>query len=152
MESFIKRYNLSTHYTYDVNMNTKKPPVVTQNGPKAIGPYSVGINAGPFVFTAGQIGLKPETGNLAEGGIEAETNQALNNIKEILKAAGSDMSLVVKTTVYMTDLSDFSKMNDCYGKFFTENPPARSIAEVKALPRGAKIEIDAIALLSEGCC
>ena len=126
--------------------------VITPNFPKAIGPYSVGISAGPFVFTAGQIGLDPQTSELVPGGIEAETRQAINNIKSILQAAGSDLSLVVKTTVYLTDLGDFSKMNECYAEFFNENPPARAISEVKALPKGAKIEIEAIALICGNCC
>ena len=129
-----------------------KQLVTTQNGPKAIGPYSVGVTAGPFVFTAGQIGIQPDTGALVDGGIEAETNQVLMNIQDILQAAGSDISLVVKTTVFMTNLDDFSKMNETYGKVFNQNPPARSIAEVKSLPRGAAIEIEAIALIGGSCC
>lgn len=120
--------------------------VHTEAAPKAIGPYSQAIRLGQFVFTAGQIPLNPETGALVEGGIETQTRQVLNNLAHVLAAAGSSLSRVVKTTVFMQDLSEFTAMNTVYGEFFTANPPARSTVQVAALPRGAKVEIECIAV------
>jgi len=118
----------------------------TEKAPKAIGPYSQGVSANWFMFTAGQIGLVPETGNLIEGGIEAETRQVLTNIKNILEAAGYGLNDVVKTTVYLKELSDFPRMNAVYGEFFPNKPPARATVQVAGLPKDAKLQIDAIAL------
>lgn len=126
-----------------------KQIIVTDQAPKAIGPYSVGIIANGFVFASGQVGLVPATGTIIEGGVEAETRQALTNLKAVLEAAGSRFDLVVKTTVFLRDINDFSRMNAVYGEFFTVNPPARSALQVAALPRGAAVEIEAIALLAE---
>jgi len=123
-----------------------KKIIKTDLAPKAIGPYSPGVKTDCFVFTAGQLGIIPETGNIIEGGIENETRQALNNIQQILVAAGSSLSKVVKTTVYMRDLSEFSAMNAIYAEFFPENPPARTTVQASALPKDAAIEIEAIAL------
>jgi 2-iminobutanoate/2-iminopropanoate deaminase len=123
-----------------------KKTIATDNAPKAIGPYSQGICAGCFVFTAGQIGLDPKTGNLVEGGVEAETRQVLTNIKSILEAEGCGMEHVVKTTVFLKELGDFPKMNAVYGEFFTDKPPARATVQVAGLPKDAKLQIDAIAL------
>lgn len=114
---------------------------------KAIGPYSLGIKAGPFVFCSGQTGTDPSTGNLVDGGVEAETRQTLVNLAAILEAAGSDLEHMVKTTVFLRDIHDFDKMNAVYGQFFKNDPPARSTFQVAALPRGAAVEIEAIALL-----
>ncbi|HWQ05399.1 MAG TPA: Rid family detoxifying hydrolase [Longilinea sp.] len=121
--------------------------VVSDKAPKAIGPYSVAVKAGPFVFASGQLGLDPVTGNLTEGGVEAETRQALTNLGNVLQAAGTTLCNVVKTTVFLRDITDFARMNVVYGEFFSENPPARSAFQVGALPKGAAVEIEAIAAL-----
>lgn len=125
----------------------KKTVVRTDKAPKAIGPYSAGIIGGHFVFTAGQLGLIPETGVMVEGGVEAETRQALLNARGILEEAGSSLAHVVKTTVFLRDMNDFAKVNAIYGEFFTENPPARSAIQVAALPKGAAVEIEMVALV-----
>ncbi len=130
----------------------EKKVVKSDQAPKAIGPYSVGVQGGHYVFTAGQIGIDPATGNIVEGGIEAETRQALKNVENILHAAGSSLDRVVKTTVFLADINDFSRMNGVYGEFFTENPPARSAFQVAALPKGAAVEIETIALAAESDC
>jgi 2-iminobutanoate/2-iminopropanoate deaminase len=122
--------------------------VVTSNkAPKAIGPYSVAILAGNFVFASGQLGLDPPSGSLVPGGIEAETRQVLTNLSHVLKDAGSGLEFVVKTTVFLRDMTEFSKMNAVYAEFFKDEPPARSTVQAAALPRGGAVEIDAIALL-----
>ena len=122
--------------------------IATTKAPAAVGPYSQAIRAGRWVFTAGQIGIDPETGRLREG-LEAQTRQALANLAAILEAAGTDLRHVVKTTIYMTDLSAFQQVNAIYGEVFREDPPARSTVQVAALPLGALIEIEAIALVPE---
>jgi 2-iminobutanoate/2-iminopropanoate deaminase len=123
--------------------------VVTSEKAKAIGPYSLGIKAGQFVFCSGQLGLDPSTGNMVEGGVEAETRQALTNLATVLDAAGSSLGRVVKTTVFLRDINDFARMNAVYAEFFTSEPPARSAFQVAALPRGGAVEIEAIALLRQ---
>jgi 2-iminobutanoate/2-iminopropanoate deaminase len=130
---------------------SEKKIVRPENGPKAIGPYSLGVQAGHLVFTAGQIGIIPATGEIIEGGVEAETRQALENVKAILEAAGTSLANVVKTTVFLHDINDFKKMNAIYGPFFPENPPARSAIQVAALPRGAAVEIESVALVPCDC-
>lgn len=130
-------------------MPCKKQAVTLEKGPKAIGPYSIGIKAGHFIFCSGQIGFDPATGNIVEGGLEAETRQVLTNLKAILEGSGSSMDRVVKTTVFLRDINDFNRMNAVYAEFFTSEPPARSAFQVAALPRGAAVEIEAIALLDE---
>jgi 2-iminobutanoate/2-iminopropanoate deaminase len=125
----------------------KKSTVQSEKAPKAIGPYSVGVKGGHMVFTAGQLGLDPTTGNLVPGGIEAETRQALTNVQEVLKASGSDLQYVVKTTVFLQDMNDFARMNGVYAEFFTENFPARSAVQVAALPKGGVVEIEAVAVV-----
>ncbi len=120
--------------------------IKTEKAPKAIGPYSIGIKAGSFIFTAGQAGVIPETGNIIEGGIENETRQTLTNIKNILEEAGSSMRQVVKTTVFLIDMAEFTKMNAVYAEFFKEDPPARTTVQAAALPKNARVEIEAIAL------
>lgn len=119
--------------------------ISTDQAPAAVGPYSQAIKVNGFVFTAGQLPLKPETGTIVPGGIQAETQQALLNLKAVLEAAGSSPARVVKTTVFLKDMNDFPAMNQVYAKFFAENPPARSTIQV-VLPKGALIEIEAIAL------
>src|SRR4030066_1782916 len=111
----------------------------TDKAPKAIGPYSAGIKTESLVYTAGQAGIIPETGNIIEGGIENETRQALQNIQHILQEAGSSLDLVVKTTVFMRDMAEFSVMNAIYAEYFNENPPARSTVQVAALPKGGAV-------------
>jgi 2-iminobutanoate/2-iminopropanoate deaminase len=124
-----------------------KEIVQTDKAPKAIGPYSQAVRTGTMVFTAGQIGLQPDSGELVAGGIEAETRQVLTNLTHVLEAGGSDFGLVLKTTVFLSDMNEFAKMNAVYAEFFAENPPARSTVAVAALPRGARVEIEALALL-----
>ncbi len=121
--------------------------VHTDHAPKAIGPYSQAIATENLVMTAGQIGLNPTTGELVEGGIQAQTRQVLTNLKHVLKAANSDLDLVVKTTVFLKSMQDFAQMNAVYAEFFAENPPARSTVAVTELPKGALVEIDAAAIL-----
>ena len=125
----------------------EKVVVKAEKAPKAIGPYSAGIQLGNLVFTSGQVAIDPATGNLVSGGIEAETRQVLTNIKNILEAAGSGMDLIVKTTVFLRDMSDFALMNPVYAEFFGENPPARTTLQAAALPKGGALEIDAIAYI-----
>jgi 2-iminobutanoate/2-iminopropanoate deaminase len=126
---------------------TRKQIVVSEKAPKALGPYSVANKIGDFVFTAGQLGLDPQTGELAPGGIEAETRQALTNISNVLEAAGSSLTQVVKTTVFLRDMNDFARMNAVYAQFFTENFPARSTVQVAALPKAGAVEIEVVAAL-----
>lgn len=126
----------------------EKKIVTADKAPKPIGPYSAGVTTGHLVFTAGQLGMNPENGELVEGGIQTETRQALNNLKAVLEAAGSSLSLVIKTTVFLKDIDEFGLMNEVYGTFFTENFPARSAFQVAALPKGGSVEIEAVALLA----
>ena len=118
----------------------------TDKAPKALGPYSQAIVGGGLVFCAGQLGFRPEDGALVQGGIQAEAQQALTNLKAVLEAAGSSLSAVVKTTVYLADIADFAAMNEVYDKFLGATKPARATVAV-GLPRGARIQIDAIALV-----
>ena len=119
------------------------------DAPAAGGPYSHAIKVGHLVYTAGQVGIDPATGNLVEGGIEAQTRQVLNNLAAVLAAAGSSLSAVVKTSVFMQDLSEFGAMNATYAEFFPSHPPARTTVQVAALPRGAKLEIECVAVVSD---
>jgi 2-iminobutanoate/2-iminopropanoate deaminase len=125
----------------------KKRIVTSENAPAALGPYSVAVKAGGFVYSAGQLGLDPATGDFAEGGIEAQTRQALENLKAVLEAAGSKMSKVVKTTVFLLDMNDFTAMNGVYGEYFTKKFPARSAVQVARLPKDGLVEIEAVAIL-----
>lgn len=122
-----------------------KRAVEAAEAPKAIGPYSKAIVANGFVFAAGQIGTDPKTGTLVEG-VEAQTEQVLRNIAAVLKASGSSMENVVKTTVFLADINDFAKMNEIYAKHFKAPFPARSTVQVAKLPRDARVEIEAIAI------
>jgi 2-iminobutanoate/2-iminopropanoate deaminase len=121
--------------------------VTTPDAPRAIGPYSQAIRAGGFLFTAGQVGFNPETGELVDGGIEEQTRQVIRNLEAILRAAKLELSSVVKTTVYLVEMGDFSAMNEVYARAFATHRPARSTVAVAALPRGARVEIDAVAVL-----
>lgn len=125
-----------------------KQIVTAEQAPKAIGPYSHGVRACHFVYTSGQLGLDPASGAMVEGGIEAETRQALKNLKAVLEAGGSSLEQVLKTTVFLRDINDFAKMNAVYAEFFTQNPPARSAIQVAALPKNGAVEIEAVALVS----
>ena len=122
-----------------------KEIIVAENAPAAIGPYSHAVVINDMVFTSGQLGLIPETGKLPEG-VEAQTEQALINLRNVLKASGTDMEHVVKTAVFVQDLADFAKVNAIYAKFFATNPPARSCVQVAKLPAGGLVEIEAVAV------
>jgi len=126
----------------------KKKVIHTDKAPKAIGPYSQAIRTDTMVYTAGQIGIDPVTGELVAGNVEEQTRQALTNIRNVLEAAGSAIEQVVKTTVFLKDMGDFLKMNAVYAEIFGENPPARSTIAVAGLPKGGLVEIEAVALLS----
>ena len=125
----------------------RKKVIYTEKAPKAIGPYSQAIRTDSFIFTAGQVGLDPSTGELVAGTVEEQTRQALSNLRNVIEAAGSSMDNVVKTTVFLKDMADFPKMNAIYAEFFGENPPARSTIAVAGLPKGGLVEIEAVALL-----
>ena len=120
--------------------------IQTDNAPKAIGPYSQAIKANGFVYASGQIPLDPSTMQIVEGGIREQTERVMNNLRAVLEAAGSSLDRVVKTTVFLSDLADFADMNETYGRFFGQVPPARSTVQVSRLPRDVRIEIDLIAL------
>ncbi len=117
----------------------------TDNAPAAIGPYSQAIEANGFIFASGQIPIDPKTGNLVEKNIRKQTIQAITNAGNILKAAGADLSKVVKTTVYLADMNDFTAMNEIYAQYFSEPYPARSAVAVKDLPKGALVEVEVLA-------
>ena len=119
--------------------------ISVDDAPKAIGPYSQAVDSGTFVFLSGQIALDPETGALSGGDIRGETARVLDNIEAVLRGAHLSRKNIIKTTVYLTDLADFMSMNEVYADFFKEMRPARSTVQVAALPKGAKIEIDAVA-------
>lgn len=120
-------------------------PIITKNAPAAIGPYSQAAEFGGLIFVSGQLPIDPATGKLVEGDIKAMTRQSMNNIKAILEAAGSSMDKILKTTVLVKDLGDFADINAAYGEFFGEIAPARACFEVAGLPKGARIEIEAVA-------
>jgi 2-iminobutanoate/2-iminopropanoate deaminase len=121
--------------------------VESEKAPKAIGPYSVANIVGNLIYTAGQLGIDRATGELVDGGIQAQTKMALTNLKYVLEAAGSGLHNVVKTTVFLQDIKEFGLMNDVYATFFVENPPARSAVQVAALPKGGAVEIEAVAVI-----
>jgi len=120
--------------------------VLTEKAPKAIGPYSQAIITGHWVFASGQIPINPDTGEVVAGPVERQTEQVLKNLAAVLSASGSDLAHVVKTTVYLSSMDDFGVFNKTYASFFKEPYPARATVEVAALPKGALLEIDAIAL------
>ena len=125
---------------------TEREMIVSAGAPAAIGPYSQAIRAGGLVYVSGQIPLDPETGQVVEGGIAAQAERVLASLRSILAASGSGMERVVKTTVFLTDLGDFTEVNEVYVRFFPHAPPARATVQVAALPRGVGIEIEAVAL------
>lgn len=128
---------------------TVREIIRTEDAPQAIGPYSQAIRAGGFVFASGQIPLDPKTGELVAGGISEQTEQVLRNLSAVLEAAATSLDRVVKTTVFLADMSEFAAMNEVYGRYFKGDAPARSTIEAAALPRGARVEIEAIALLGK---
>ncbi len=122
--------------------------ISTSAAPAAIGPYSQAIRMGNFLFTSGQLPMDPGSGQIVEGPVEAQTEQALKNVKAVLEAAGSNLSSVIKTTVFIKNMEDFARINSVYSQFFAENPPARSCVEVARLPKDALVEIEVIACVS----
>ena len=127
-----------------------KSVVSTDRAPAAIGPYSQAIAAGDLLFLSGQVPLDPKTGELVSSTIEEETRRVLDNIGAVLEAGGSSFEAVVKTTIFLTDLGDFSKVNGVYAEYFPSSPPARATVQVAALPKGARVEIEAIARIVRG--
>ncbi len=127
-----------------------KQIVQSERAPQAIGPYSQAVIAGGFVFASGQIPIDPQTGEFVAGGVAEQTEQVMRNLSAVLTAAGSNFAQVVKTTVYLADMSDFVAMNEVYGRYFPTEPPARATVQAARLPRDARVEIDVIALAGEG--
>ena len=123
-----------------------KEIVATEHAPQAIGPYSQAVRAGDLVFASGQIPIDPATKEFVAGGIAEQTEQVLKNLKAVFAAAGVRLDQIVKTTVFLADMNDFTAMNEVYGKYFAENPPARATVQAARLPRDAKVEIEAIAV------
>ena len=120
--------------------------IATQDGPQAIGPYSQAIRANGFVFVSGQVAIDPGTQQIVSGDVAAQTDRAMKNLAGILKAAGSGLEKVVRSTVFLKNMGDFAAMNEVYGRYFTSHPPARSTVEVARLPKDVLVEIDVIAL------
>ncbi len=127
-----------------------KSPLHSDHAPKPIGPYTQAIRAGDFVFLSGQIGIDPAVGKITANGAADQATQALKNIRAILTAAGLNASHVVKTTIFLANMDDFAKVNDAYGEFFDDDPPARSTVAVSKLPMNALVEIEAIAMRRPG--
>ena len=121
----------------------------TEHAPAAVGPYSQAVRVGPFLYTAGQIGLDPATGKMVADDIEVQTKRVLENLQAVLHAVGGDLSNIVKTTVFLLDMAEFGAMNGVYKGFFGDSPPARSAVQVSALPLGGRVEIEAVAYLPE---
>jgi 2-iminobutanoate/2-iminopropanoate deaminase len=122
--------------------------VTTDGAPGAIGPYSQAVRSGDLLFLSGQVGLDPGTGTLVRGSVEEEAARVLENLGAVLRAAGADFQQVVKTTVYLTDMRDFEALNGIYARYFGDSRPARATVQVSGLPKGARVEIDAIARIS----
>ena len=120
--------------------------IIAPKAPAALGPYSAAVKVGELIFTSGQIPADPATGELAPGGIAQQTEQSLKNLSAVLEAAGSGLDQVIKTTCFLTDMADFAAFNAAYGKYFSEHKPARSTVAVKALPKGALVEIECVAV------
>ena len=122
--------------------------IISEKVAAAIGPYSIAVKSGDLLFISGTLGMHPASGDLVPGGIEPETRQALRNLSTVLQEGGSSLEMVLKTTVFMQDLGEFSAMNATYAEFFASKPPARSTVQVARLPKGAAVEIEAIALIT----
>ena len=129
-------------------MPTVKDIIATDDAPRAIGPYSQAVRAGSLVFASGQIPIDPATGQFVPGGIAEQTEQVLRNLTAVFEAAGVGMNQVIKTTVFLADMDDFTAMNEVYGRFFGEDPPARATVQAARLPRDARVEIEAIAVMA----
>jgi len=127
-----------------------KKIISTADAPAAIGPYSQGIRVGSIIYYSGQIGLDPKTGQLVGGGISEQTRRVLENVGRLLKAEGLGFDNIVKTTIFLADMGDFQTVNEIYGSYFNQAPPARSTVQVAGLPRGARIEIEVIAVADSG--
>jgi len=127
-----------------------KKIISTNEAPSAIGPYSQAVRSGSFLFCSGQIPLDPKSGQIVPGDINAQTRRVLDNIAAILRAEGLNFDSVIKTTIFLTDLGNFQTVNEIYGSYFKQNPPARSTVQVSALPKGANVEIEVIARVEEG--
>lgn len=123
--------------------------IATDRAPGAIGPYSQAVRAGDFVFCSGQIPIDPATGDFVAGGVREQTHQVLKNLSEVLKAAGSSLKGVIKTTVFVEDMNDFAEMNQVYAEYFTENFPARATVQAARLPKDAKVEVECVALIEQ---
>ncbi len=134
-----------THYSKQNLLNLRET-IQTEQAPQAIGPYSQAVKAAGLVFASGQIPIDPKTGQFVEGGISEQTEQVIKNLSAVLDAAGTGLDRVVKTTVFLADMQEFAAMNEVYGRFFSEEPPARATVEAARLPRDARVEIEAIAL------
>ena len=126
-----------------------KTIISTNNAPAAAGPYSQAVRTGNLLFLAGQVGLDPATGSLVEGGVQAQTEQVMKNLGAVLAVTGATFANAVKTTVFLADIADFAAMNEVYGRYVTPHPPARSTFQVAALPRGALVEIEMIAVIGD---
>ena len=127
-----------------------KKIISTSEAPAAVGPYSQAVRAGSTIYCAGQIPLDPKSGQIVSGDIAAQTRRVLDNVTAVLKAEGLTFENIVKTTIFLTDLADFQAVNETYGSYFKNQPPARSTVQVSALPKGAKVEIEVIAVASDG--
>jgi 2-iminobutanoate/2-iminopropanoate deaminase len=127
----------------------KRNIISTKNAPQAIGPYSQAVKIGDLIFTSGQLSIDPDKNEFINGTVEIQTELALKNVSAVLKEAGSSLKSVVKTTVFLKNMNDFPLMNSVYAKFFPSGPPARSTVEVSALPKGALVEIEAVAIREE---
>ncbi len=127
-----------------------KKIISTSEAPAAIGPYSQAVRVGPTIYCAGQIPLDPKSGQIVSGDMAAQTRRVLDNIAAVLKADGATFENVVKTTIFLTDLGDFQTVNEIYGSYFKQQPPARSTVQVSALPKGANVEIEVIAVANDG--
>jgi 2-iminobutanoate/2-iminopropanoate deaminase len=126
----------------------KRKVISTKKAPAAVGPYSQGVKVGNFVFTAGQVAIDPAAGKIVAEDVTGQTHQVMNNLAQVLRKAGTSLDKVVKTTVFLQSMDDFAAMNEVYGSYFNDKPPARSTVEVSRLPIGALVEIEAVALIS----
>ena len=138
--------NIDTLKIEGEKMMIEKEVVVTRNAPAPVGPYSQAVKMKGLLYTAGQIGINPSTGVIVQDSIESETRQALDNLKAILEEGGSSLEEVLKVTVFIINMSDFARINTIYGQYFTKKAPARSCVEVRALPKEARVEIEALAV------
>jgi 2-iminobutanoate/2-iminopropanoate deaminase len=134
----------------DVYSRCMKKIISTSEAPAAVGPYSQAVRVGSTLYCAGQIPLDPKSGQIVSGGIEEQTRRVLENVGAVLRAEGLSFDAVVKTTIFLTDLADFQTVNEIYGSYFKQQPPARSTVQVTALPRGARVEIEVIAVAADG--